>query len=131
MKYLGLSFLTLLLALSLEASAQVNPFSAGVQGLGTEVQLVPNQDMCPDYKITIVTPLGDIDFKMQVITPSKNIDEGIVLRLCSPSNQLSLAPQFTTPPRQANPFFNGTILTDPSNGFMSGQGNPFRPGKIK
>jgi hypothetical protein len=95
MKYLGVFLLTLLLVLSVETSAQDNPFSKGGQGGSV---IVPGQDKpCPDYKIIIITPPGDVDFKMTVNTPAKNIDPGIVFKPCTESNQLAFAPQMILP----------------------------------
>jgi hypothetical protein len=116
MKYLGVSVLTLLFALSVETSAHDNPFSKGGQHWGNFLQLAPNQASCPDYKIVIITPPKDVDFKMNLLTPSKNIDPGIVFKPCGGSGQLSFAPQTIMPAR-------GT------NGLSTG--NVFMPGKIK
>ena len=93
MKYLGLFLLTLLLALFVKTSAQDNPFSKGGQGWGGLV--IPGQNLtpCPDYKIIIVTPPKDVDFKMTVNTPAKNMDPGIIFKPCTESNQLAFGPQ--------------------------------------
>jgi hypothetical protein len=96
MKYLGVFLLTLLLALSVKTSAQDNLFSKGGQGRGSVI--IPGQDRpCPDYKIIIITPPGDVDFKMTVNTPAKNIDPGIDFKPCTESNQLAFAPQMISP----------------------------------
>jgi len=124
MKYLGVSVLTLLFALSVGTSAQDNPFSKGGQQWGNFLQPAPNQASCPDYKIVIITPPKDVDFKMTLLTPSKNIDPGIVFKPCGGSDQLSFAPQTIMPARGTDGLFTGDVL-------MSGQGNVFMPGKIK
>jgi hypothetical protein len=106
MKYLGVSLLMLLLALSVETSAQDNPLSRGGQRSGKVVEVVSGQGSCPDYKIGIITPPKNVDFKMRLLTPPKNLDPGIVFKPCELSSQLSLAPQLFIP----NPgiqFLNG------------------------
>jgi hypothetical protein len=114
MKYLGVSVLTLLFALSVGTSAQDNPFSNRGQEWGNVAQLAPNQVSCPDYKIVIVTPSRDVDFKMKLLTPSKNIDPGIVFKPCAVSDQLSLAQQVFKPPLGTNGLSTGNV-------FMSGK----------
>jgi hypothetical protein len=114
MKYLGVSVLTLLFALSVGTSAQDNPFSKGGQHWGNFLQLAPNQAPCPDYEIVIVTLSRDVDFKMKLLTPSKNIDPGIVFKPCGGSDQLSFAPQTIMPARGTNGLFTGSF-------FMSGK----------
>ena len=102
MKYLGVSFLTLLLVLRVETSPQDKPFN-GPQGNSFNKA---GQLPCPDYKIGMITPPKDVDFKMRLLTPSKNLDPGILFKPCELSSQLSLAPQLIIP----NPgvrFLNG------------------------
>jgi hypothetical protein len=98
MKYAGTFLLTLLFALSVKTGAQNNPFSKGGQGPGSVV-VIPGQSMtpCPDYKIVIITPSKDVDFKMEVNTPSKSIDPGIIFKPCEESGQLAFAPQVVKP----------------------------------
>lgn len=104
MKYLGFTFLTLVLVLSAETRAQDNPFKV-TQGSGS-VMVVPTQAPCPDYKIGIITPPKDVDFKMRVTTPSKNLDPGIIFKPCEFSSQLSLTPQLVRPNSEIQ-FLNG------------------------
>jgi hypothetical protein len=132
MKYLGLSVLALLFALSVETSAQDNPFGKGDQGSVTVVQLVPDQGSCPDYKIGIVTPPSNVDFKMTLITPPNDIDPGIVLRLCGAPSQLALGPQVSTPSSGTNYLSAGNVfMSGQRSVFVSRQRDLFMPGKIK
>ena len=98
MKYARIFLLTSLFALSVKTGAQNNPFTKGGQGPGSVV-VIPGQGLtpCPDYKIVIVTPPKDVDFKMQVNTPSKGIDPGIIFKPCEESGQLASAPQVVVP----------------------------------
>src|ERR1700694_2111830 len=104
MKCLGVSLLALLFALSVKTSAQDNPLSKAGQGV---IVVIPgeNQGSCPDYKIGIITPPKDVDFKMKLLTPSENIDPGIIFKLCGESSHLSSAPQISMPQQGINPFF--------------------------
>lgn len=108
MKYFGVSLVALILALGVETGAQDNPFSSGRQGLG----VMPGQNLtpCPDYKIVIITPPKDVDFKMQVSTPAKNMDRGIIFKPCTESNQLAFGPKIIMPNQEMSDYLKG-ILT--------------------
>lgn len=104
MKSLGVAFIALLLASGLETSAQDNPFSNGGQGLG----VMPGQNLtpCPDYKIVVITPPNNSDFKMVTTPPSKNLDPGIIFKPCELPSHLALAPQLVRPHPEIQ-FLNG------------------------
>ncbi len=86
MKYPISSLLTLLLVLSAGAGAQDIPFKKADQG-------------CIDYKIEIITPPKDVDFKIIINVPSGNIDQGIIFSPCRESNECPPAPKTINPDR--------------------------------
>lgn len=107
MKYVGLYSLTLLLAL-VQIGAQDNPSSKGVPGPGSIVKLLPNKAACPDYKIIVVTP-PEI-FKVSPVSPSSNIDPGIVLKPCTESTEFPIAPPALIENQKTNDLLKGRLL---------------------
>ena len=93
MKYLTFSFLVLMLAFSVEVNAQ------------GELSNNASSKSCEQYKIGIVTPSKDIDFKIIVIVPPKNLDQAMVVNPCPEQNQIASAPQIIIPRKEANEFF--------------------------
>jgi hypothetical protein len=91
MKYLTFSFLVLVLAFSTEAQ-------------GKSSNNASNKS-CEQYKIGIVTPSKDIDFKIIVIVPPKNLDQAMVFNPCPEQNQVASAPQIILPRKETNEFF--------------------------
>ncbi len=107
MKYVGLYSLTFLLAL-VQIGAQDNPSGKGVPGSGSLVKLLPNKAACPDYKIIVVTPSEM--FKVSRVNPSSNIDPGIVLKPCTESTELPIAPPALIEDEKTNDFLKGRLL---------------------
>ena len=81
MNYRIFSILSLLLVISAEAGAQdipfkqSNPFNKAGEG-------------CSKYKIVIITPPKDVDFKMTPNFPSSTIDQAIVFNPCEELSEL-------------------------------------------
>jgi hypothetical protein len=81
MKYPIFFLLTLLLALSAEASAQDipfkqdNPFNKAGEG-------------CSKYKIIIIAPPKDVDLKMMLNFQSSTIDQAVVFNPCGELSEL-------------------------------------------
>jgi hypothetical protein len=93
MKYLTFSFLILVLAFSVEVNAQ------------GESSNNSSRKSCEQYKITILTPSKDIDFKIIVIVPPKNLDQAMVFNPCPEQHQIASAPQIVIPHKETNEFF--------------------------
>jgi hypothetical protein len=93
MKYLTFSFLVLVLAFSLEVNAQ-----------GESSNNVSSKT-CEQYKIGIVTPSKDIDFKIIVIVPPKELDQAMVFNPCSEQNQVASAPEIMVPRQETSGIF--------------------------
>ena len=130
-KYRGVLLLALLVTVSVQTSAQDNPFMNGGQLLEKFRSLEGPQGLCPDYKIGIITPNVGTDFKMRLVIPPKHIDDGIVLTLCGTPQQLSFAPQLV-PNLGPSSWSTGTVfMAGKGNVFMTGQGNVFTPRRIK
>jgi hypothetical protein len=69
-----------------------------ISGTTAQVQPLdqPGPDCCSKYKVVIVSPPKDIDFKLIIIVPPK-IDQAMVVNPFQASNQLS------SPPKASNP----------------------------
>lgn len=85
MKYLTFSFLILVLAFSVEVDAQGQSSNNA------------SSRACEQYKIGIITPSKDIDFKIIVIVPPKSLDQAMVVNPCPGQNQVASAPQIIIP----------------------------------
>jgi hypothetical protein len=99
MKYLTLSFLTLMLAFSIEVNAQGDSSDNA------------NGNSCKQYKIGIVTPSKDMDFKMKILVPPKDIDPAMVINPCPEQNQVAFATQVIVPRKHRNEFFKAPQFT--------------------
>jgi hypothetical protein len=94
------SLLTFVLVLSTSASAQdlplkqENPFNRAVE-------------VCSKYKIIIITPPKDVDFKMTLILPSSTIDQVMVFNPCEEVTELPPAFKTIDPQekKEADQFF--------------------------
>lgn len=93
MKYLTFSFLVLVLAFGIEVKAQ------------GESSVKTDGNSCDKYKIGIMTPSQDIDFKMIIIAPPPNIDVAMVINPCQEQSQVAAAPQIIIPPKETDEFF--------------------------
>ena len=92
MKYLTFSFLMLVLAFNVKVNAQGESSNNASKS-------------CEPYKIGILTPSKDIDFKIIVIVPPKDIDQGMVFNLCPEQNQIAFARQIFVRRKETNEFF--------------------------
>jgi hypothetical protein len=110
MKYPALLILFLVLAFNVEVRAQ------GEESNNT----VSSNNSCARYKIGIITPSKDIDFKMMIIVPPKNIDQAMVFNLCPAEQQVAVtprlnvhpfAPQIVIPSEEPNSFFKAPPFT--------------------
>jgi hypothetical protein len=128
MKCRGFLLLPLLFLLSVETGAQDNRFGKTGQRFGGLEDMATIQAPCPDYKMIIITPPKDVDFKMRVNTPSKNMDPGIVSKICKEEHPLAFAPQFVMP----DGFSTGNdFMTGHGDIIISGKGNVFTLPRIK
>ena len=126
MKYRGVLLLALLVAVSVQTSAQDNPISKGGQESGKF-----QSQACPDFKIGIITPPASTDFKMQLLVPPANLDNGIISMLCGAPSQLSLGPQMLMLPGSNALSMGTSFMSGQANVFMTGQGNVITPRRIK
>lgn len=92
MKYLTFSFLILVLAFNVKVDAQGESSNNASKS-------------CEQYKIGILTPSKDINFKIIVIVPPKDIDQGMVFNPCPEQSQIASAPQIILRRRETNEFF--------------------------
>lgn len=92
MKFLTFSFLILVLTFHVKVDAQVESSNNASKS-------------CEQYKIGILPPSKDIDFKIRVIVPPKDIDQGIVFNPCPEQNQIASAPQIILRRKETHEFF--------------------------
>ena len=89
MKYPALFILFLVLAFSVEVRAQ---------GEESNNTVSSSNNSCERYKIGILTPRKDIDFKITIIVPPKNIDQAMVINPCPAEQQVAVTPGTNIPP---------------------------------
>lgn len=97
MKYLTLIAFGLMLIAGVEVRAQVE--SSTKRG-----------STCDQYKVGIITPSKEVDFKLKTILPPQNLDQAMVLNVCPEQNQVASAFQITGPRRQTREFFGASPL---------------------
>lgn len=93
MKYFIFPVLILVLAVGVEVKGQ----GGSSNNAGSK--------SCDQYKIGIITPSKDIDFKITFIVPPKNLDQAMVLNLCPEQNQVASAVQIIVPRKRTTEFF--------------------------
>lgn len=93
MKYLMFTVFVLGLAVGVEVNGQ------------GELSNNAGSKSCGPYKIGIITPSKDIDFKIRISVPSKNLDQAMVFNPCPEQNRVASAVHLIVPRKQTKEFF--------------------------
>lgn len=107
MKYPAFFISALVLALCIEARAQAPESNDKAVG----------NNPCEQYKIGIIPPERDVDFKIRIIVPPKNIDQAMVINPCPAEHQVVVTPRRTDVPPFARP--SATPSADPNAFFKA------------
>ena len=63
---------------------------------------------CKEFKMMIMTPSKDIDYKITIIPTPKDIDKAMVINPCKQAGEIVSLPPIIIQPKERNPFFKLT-----------------------